>query len=365
LHVACRHGASREVLRCLVERDPATAGVWHTTSTPRHSSLVTSAVKILWEHREHTESNKVQENYDSLFWHKVHVLLAAVARARQGPSRTHHNRHQHHHHHPTTMAVEEDLYIVHAAVSLGAVACPRPILQYALTMFPKQVQMRDPRGQLPLHIAVRIPKSTQSRRLDRSTVSVMSLLLHLYPLAAREIDWKHEPSGRYPLHTALMHRYGWYDGVQHLFLYAPEVVQLRDPLMKHLYPYQIASLPPMTDPITINTTTSSSSSTNTNDEPSNRTVSTWFDLDTVYHLLRAQPSVLESLARVASPNSPTPPRSQATRRFSLNAYMQSLASSPSMSSSPMSVASSATWWKARRRGPMSSQNSSSYTHMGE
>jgi hypothetical protein len=160
------------------------------------------------------------------------------------------------------------LYMVHAVVALGSLGCPYEVLKYVLQKYPEQVSQTDGMGRLPLHIAVGPAQwSHRSRRKYKPRKKrVIARLLELYPPGARTLD-PTEPNGRYPLHTALSCRHQWLTGgVKELFEGAPEAISLPDPVTR-VYPFQLASIP-------IRSTT--------------------VCLDTIYHLLRAQPAVLEA-----------------------------------------------------------------------
>jgi hypothetical protein len=244
LDIACRYNASIEVLRELVMDHPDTVG--------QSSKWGKTAVSALWEGRTPTASLRVEENYSGVFWQKMQLLLEALATSRQQAQGQ-----------PT-----DALYIVHAVVALGSLGCPYEVLKYVLQKYPEQVSQTDGMGRLPLHIAVGPAQwSHRSRRKYKPREKrVIVRLLEMYPPGARTFD-PTEPAGRYPLHTALTCRHQWKTGVQELFEGAPEAISLPDPVTR-VYPFQLASIP-------IRSTT--------------------VDLDTIYHLLRAQPAaVLEA-----------------------------------------------------------------------
>ena len=245
LDIACRYNASIEVLRELVKDHPDTVG--------QSSKWGKTAVSALWEGRTTTASLRVEEDYSDVFWQKMQVLLEALATSRQQAQGQ-----------PT-----DTLYIVHAVVALGSLGCPYEVLKYVLQKYPEQVSQTDGMGRLPLHIAVGPAQwSHRSRRKYKPREKrVIVRLLEMHPHGARTFD-PTEPAGRYPLHTALTCRHQWKTGVQELFEGAPEAISLPDPVTR-VYPFQLASIP-------IRSTT--------------------VDLDTIYHLLRAQPTVLEAQA---------------------------------------------------------------------
>jgi hypothetical protein len=257
LDIACRYNASIEVLRELVKDHPDTVG--------QSSKWGKTAVSALWEGRTTTASLRVEEDYSDIFWQKIQVLLEALATSRQQAQCV-----------PT-----DTLYIVHAVVALGSLGCPYEVLKYVLQKYPEQVSQTDGMGRLPLHIAVGPAQwSHRSRRKYKPREKrVIVRLLEMYPPGARTFD-PTEPAGRYPLHTALTCRHQWKTGLQELFEGAPEAISLPDPVTR-VYPFQLASIPIR---------------------------STMVDLDTIYHLLRTQPAVLEAqptataLCATKSPN---------------------------------------------------------------
>jgi hypothetical protein len=242
LHIACRYHASIEVLRELVLNHPGTVG--------QSSKWGETPVTAFWEGRETIVSSTAEEDYSSLFWQKMQVLLEALATSRQQAQGQ-----------PT-----DTLFMVHAVVALGSFGCPIEVLEYVLESYPEQVSQTDGMGRLPLHICVGPAQwSHRSRRKYKPREKqVIVRLLELYPPAARTFDTT-EPAGRYPLHTALAGRHQWKTGVKELFEGAPEAIFLPDPVTR-VYPFQLASIPVR---------------------------STAVDLDTIYNLLRVQPPALE------------------------------------------------------------------------
>jgi hypothetical protein len=257
LDIACRYNASIEILRELVKDNPGTVG--------QSSKWGKTAVSALWEGRTTIVSSRVEENYSDVFWQKMQVLLEALATSRQQAQGQ-----------PT-----DTLYIVHAVVALGSLGCPNQVLEYVLQKYPEQVSQTDGMGRLPLHITVGPAQwSHRSRRKYKPREKqVIVRLLEMYPPGARTFD-PTEPAGRYPLHTALACRHQFKTGVKELFEGAPEAISLPDPVTR-VYPFQLASIP-------IRSTT--------------------VDLDTIYHLLRAQPAVLEAALQFDHGNKTNPDR---------------------------------------------------------
>jgi hypothetical protein len=299
LHMACRHNASIEVLRELVKVHPGTATIrTKEGKTPIHT---------MWEARDTTEN---KENYSSVFWQKIHVILETIAWQRQEVDR-----------HPDTTC----WLVVHAAVSFSD--CPDTVLRYVLDRHPEQLQIRDNTGRLPLHIAVAArpgkltasPQFMKCRRSGAVTVlekqgllpaslttpelggganlqhpgpsakhsavlhlSVIALLLQKYPHAAREHDPNERHATRFPIHTAVLHQHTWHGGVRELFECAPEAMHVVDSV-QGLYLFQMAAAPMMM--------MGGHSSIRCGDDS--------VDLDSIYHLLRAEPAALEDTVRTA------------------------------------------------------------------
>jgi ankyrin repeat protein len=206
LHLACRYNASIEVLRELLSEHPATAaseGKYGTT--PLHSLL---------EGRDTIASTET-ENYRTIFWQKVELLLRSIALTRG-----------------------DEMYLLHAAVSIGSLLCPDSVLDFCLDQHAHLVRHRDSTGRLPLHLVVGPAAYSEMsrRRYKPRELHALHRLLERFPEAARQQD-PNEQFGRMPLHTALLNGHEWYGGVKELFEAAPEVALVLDPVTM-LYPYQ-------------------------------------------------------------------------------------------------------------------------------
>jgi hypothetical protein len=269
LHIACRYQAPVEVLDELLRDFPETS-----LEQTRWGSL---PIMALWEFR----SKEMSLDEEKQFWEKVRILLLAVARCRENPrfqgehfalssssTRQFQNRSSTLQSSWNKEASDEELQqllVLHAAVSLGALRCPIEILQHVLQRWSDQFNVKDQWGQLPLHIAVG-PSSWSSatrRKYKPREQPFIQLLLQAYPEAA-SIPMMIADHGPYPLHSAIANRHSWSGGVQELFLAAPHVLLVQDPWTK-LYPFQLAAIPVR---------------------------DTVVELDTIYHLLRARPDVL-------------------------------------------------------------------------
>lgn len=280
LHIACRYQVSAEILEELLRDFPVTA--------IEQTRWGLTPVMALWEFRPQQE--------DERFWRKINILVSAVARFRRDdpkfqeqeqPAVTRTKQFRNPENTPGTPSPSpsneaEMLFMVHAAVSLGALSCPEQVLEHVLHTWPEQVFLRDRWGQLPLHIAVGPTtwSHTTRRKYKPRDEKFLFLLLQAYPQAAAATttttqrllvdDNAVEDSERFPLHSALANRHTWKGGVQELFYAAPRILLVPDPVTK-LYPFQLAAA-----------AVPSSSGEHT----------TTVELDTVYLLLRAQPDVL-------------------------------------------------------------------------
>ena len=269
IHIACRYQVSNEIIFELLKDFPVTA--------VEQTRWGRTPVMALWEFRPIEEGSSTSTCLDEALWEKMLVVLEAVARFRELPA----YRYQK----PRTRKREfrgracagtersiiwqtddpnENLFIVHAAVSLGALSCPVEVLEYALQQFPEQAFCRDQWGQLPLHIAVGPTawNATTRRRYKPREQEFISRLLAANPDAANETT--QGDHGRRPLHIAISNRHTWSGGIECLFRAAPEVLLTPDPVTR-LYPFQLASVPVRDNQV---------------------------DLDTIYMLLRSQPDVL-------------------------------------------------------------------------
>lgn len=305
LHIACRYQADEAILAELVKLYPVTA--------VEQTLCGRTPIMALWEFRPESNAaasnatgrddgeivNGTDDNQDEIFWRKILVLLVAVARFREEPeyrnqvpaTRSKKFRNAFSSGQvaqanqlstckalPTTVTSTSTMttttvrtttggFIVHAAASLGSLSCPVQVLEFALRRAPKQASQRDCWGQLPLHIAVgpTLRSNTTRRKYKPREREFIRRLLAAYPGAAREqieVD-----NGRFPLHAALANRHTWSGGVDCLFHAAPELVFVPDPTTK-LYPFQLAAVPVGDNLV---------------------------ELDTIYHLFRSQPDVLERM----------------------------------------------------------------------
>jgi len=365
LHVLCRYGnsVSLEALQLLAREYPA--GASHPT---KHGK---STLQILWAFARPNalkeeqsaalsseEAEKVQQ-----FWDKMQVLVEAVATSRQQswPIRPKYYADSSSDDESPLSNNGQKLYHVHAVVSLGALGCPCPVLEYICNLYPDQLSQRDESGQLPLHLAVGPSQwsSTGGKRIYKPREQdIIRVLLERYPQAANQrlfSVWDYyDPSngkqrasiltsnsnttqlssvkmdreGRYPLHIALAHRHSWESGVKELFQKAPDILSIRDPVTQ-LLPFQLAAIP-VRDNLPV-------------------------DLTTIFRLLRHQPELLES---ANNSTDDTIPGSEPSRELGMSPYehnsilqlketeeKQKLDSSWSISAA---VGRGISWWKPPR-----------------
>jgi hypothetical protein len=279
LHMICRYGSTNVAVLKEFLIKPATAchatkygktPLWVLWEYARPDCMTTTEYNRPWTREQHQQ---VQE-----FWGKVELIVEAIATSRQqswpargtdddvlqgnraGNSSNDNNNNNNNNNNSSKQTV---LYKIHALVSMGALGCPCPVLEYICDQYPLQLQTRDESGQLPLHLAV---GPTQwhpcgNRKYKPREQDIIQLLLTRYPDAARcrlFSRWDYfdketgkrtstrksvDPlNGRYPLHIALANRHTWEGGVRELFQAAPEMLSVQDPVTL-LYPFQLAAIP--------------------------------------------------------------------------------------------------------------------------
>mgnify|MGYP005855895967 CR=1 FL=1 len=298
LHFICRYkSTTAEVLQEMLQLNyNNNTGSNHNKAVVHPTKHGKTPLQILWNHarpdclkEQRAPRNQLEQNDVDDFWNKVELLVKAVAKHRQQSWPT--NGH----------SGGSILFLVHAVVSLGALGCPLEILEFICHKYPHQLQQRDKSGQLPLHLAVgpSLWSPSPKRKYKPREQEIIRVLLRLYPEAARErwfSLWDYydtdtmmssnirgnakttnnhhninkciviDRRGRFPLHMAVANRHTWEGGVQELFMAAPELLSVRDPVTK-LYPFQLAAIP-VGDTLVVNATT-------------------------IWELLRLQPELLE------------------------------------------------------------------------
>lgn len=229
---------------------------------------------------------------DEMFWAKVTLIISAVARYRaqeseeQDPPNHDVNEKESPKKPSSTSSPprSEPFLAIHAAVSLGAMGCPLPVLEKIMQNHSHQAQMRDCFGRLPLHLAIGPAswnrKGTGGQRKYRPREGhIIRALLSKYPAAAKErIMEDGRRRRRYPLHEALINRHWWNEGIREVFQACPQALKEPD-VESGLYPFQLAALLP-------EAYQEQTGTTSTMDVGS-------VDLETIFQLLRAEPNVLE------------------------------------------------------------------------
>ena len=310
LHIACRYKAAHGVIQSLIQACPETSC--------RRTRYGTTPLVALWEDTTRQQQQQSDDANDDEArrirnaWNVIHdmntdmneklaalpvtmndeykrqvtmSLLQGVAQHRKSRKAAASDNAPH----------NDTLYYLHAAVSLGFTGCPAFILLYAFSQFPEQILLRDHDGRLPLHIAVGPDNSSlpHSLRKFRPLASwSIKLSLHFHPLSASRIDPNECSWGRrYPLHTALMYRHEWRQGVAELTRASSHVLSIPDPVTG-LLPFLLASA-------VHDTKTTTDQCGLPHDVILRR-------LDTTFHLLRADPSVLQQLGwnKAASEEAP-------------------------------------------------------------
>ena len=361
LHMACTCQASPAILQTLIRAAPETllrrtkygasvlSALWEgrpsgvvivpnkrSNNSNNNSMLTTTTMSTSADKAEEESVQDVMETHHdthnqetSDFWHKVDLVLHAMARQRQGLSFMGDEEYgDDDDDDDTNRNISSALHVVHAAVSLGSLGCPCEILEYCLSKYRHQVWERDHSNCLPLHVALGVdrivdtPRPRPEQQVVPNSLSVTScsntahhqpkrkggggrlslayrihqpkqqhpeeswtmltLLLQIHPQAAlipaslpldsdADDDKKKKYISQLALHRALCLGYGWMDGIHDLCRAAPSVLNRVDPVTG-LYAFQLAaaaaarpSKPPQQDSC---------------------------ELTTIYQLLRRNPSVL-------------------------------------------------------------------------
>ena len=137
------------------------------------------------------------------------------------------------------------------------VAFATALFSFALWMYQNQVDVKDPDGRLPIHLAVRGTSKS-------SSINMISALLEVYSEGAECTESNDTDDVQYPLHTALKNGFKWREGgIKELVENGMEALVYAEN-STGLYPYQIAASHNQSD------------------------------LDTIFRLLRTEPGVLQS-----------------------------------------------------------------------
>jgi len=264
LHLACRHGSSTEVLRALIDANPA------QICTPNETG--STPASLLWKtHFRHEKTNAPQCSKrlaDELF-----MMVEATL-----------DRKQDWYHNPTLHDVV-DFQHNYAAES--------DCVSLFVGRFPDSPK-RYNYGCLPLHTAASYGYSHKMYTIhcwfpDSTPSDPMNLLLERYPDAAKVAD----ASGRLPLHLALGEgRRTRKTGAEDLVRIFPQSLSRRDPKTS-LLPFQLAAV----ETTSTSTSTTASGAAATRAESRSKPVLISKDesaraVDTIFLLLLACPEAL-------------------------------------------------------------------------
>ena len=271
LHAAARSGAPLEVLKALLLAYPAAANVRDFEGlTPLLRLWVRYVVTLGDDALENIVSEAELTGELGEAWRKTELLLHCA----------YHGKLDDNHKFGSTG-------VVHAA---AAVDCPRAVVKIAARIFPHQLAKRDKNGLTPLLIAAQAPifkdrdlsddaylfedvvhgdESSGSDDDDEeqpsdTQPSVIEILLQANQGDASAAACFADPSGRLPLHLALDSGKKWNQGVHDLAQVHPEGLAYVDRTC-NLYPFMLAAKGDRSD------------------------------LNTVYEVLRFNPSILSDL----------------------------------------------------------------------
>lgn len=207
-------------------------------------------LKIAWESYNSVvpwNEHELQER-KTTEWNKLEAMLTKCATS------------------TTTTTIYNNIKLLHTAASISS--CPLGLWELLVERYPHQVAESDEvTGSLPLELAL-------TAHGDGDNGDIVRSLLRSYPHAAR----RRSPS--LPLHVALRHGRTWEDVVRDLFAVYPEALRTPDPAT-HLPPFCLPAL--QHDAVVLDTDAPKPELTTTEDLAR---------LETMYQLLRADPSVL-------------------------------------------------------------------------
>lgn len=298
---------------------------------------------VHWNEEEYEERRKME-------WKKLEIILCASFHGMplprevlrwNSPSETNLNYRRIHPNFPLPR-VNFQWKMLHAAVGMGEYWCPRDLFSLLLEKFPEQVRERNEEGNYPLIMALE-PKVSYNKTLQDfhafrmshghlglnpqgstihsnpnsyhsnsananpnnepllpSSSSSLSSPIHIptrpfsnefikpllqqFPLAGQI---PHSKTHQLPLHIALHQQRGWHEGVADLFHVYPEAVSVVDPI-SGLLPFAMPSLScKEKGPLSSLPTTSKILETEMEEKEE------LCRIDTIYHLLQADPTVLQ------------------------------------------------------------------------
>lgn len=269
LHAACRSGAPLEVLEVLLRANPAAVHERdYEGLTPLLRLWVRYVVTLGDDALENISSEADLTGELGQAWQKTVSLLRCA-----------------HHGEVEENSQQDNEHIVHAA---SAVDCPRPVVKIAARIFSHQLALRDAKGLTPLLVAAGAPifkardlsddgylfedvvhgdesgGSDDEEESSDSQSSVIEILLQANQGHAAAAACLPDSRGRLPLHVALESDKKWNQGVCQLVEVHPDGLAHFDKT-NNLYPFMLAA-------------------------EGDRS-----DLNTVYEVLRFNPSVLSDL----------------------------------------------------------------------
>ena len=218
IHLACRYGASLEVIRCLLEADPRTAAL--------NTKYGENPLFALYKFFEASHSavdldvNFLRNDPDgSSLWSKVELILTTAYTGKiVAPTAE-----------STTCHDIKNHKLLHCAIG---VSCPEIFQMILFELYPNEAHepMVEREYKFPLHVALEMPHS------EKRSAFIVDELLKLYPGAAIKVN----SDGQYPIHVALNQRKTWNGGLHRLFLAAPGLITVQDPISR-IFPFQLAA----------------------------------------------------------------------------------------------------------------------------
>jgi ankyrin repeat protein len=271
LHWAIRLSAPNEIIKMLLAANP-------TSGTHARDKDGSTPLSLLWDRHREEFLEALEMNWEkgvlSLNSWKQILLLLQYNNNNQGFRDT---------------STGEDIDNIDAKAEAetpllfrplhvtAQMSCPPGVFPFLISVYRSELTVKDEDGRLPLHIAA--TDATTNRSYDIQ--SKISMMLAEYPEAVRIAD----ASGRLPIYIALESGIAWEEGIQDLFALEPKVIGNRD-CVTSLYPFMLGAVgagrrrPVTSDAAEI--------------------PECQFDhsLSTIYTLLRAEPTIMCSLAPV-------------------------------------------------------------------
>mmetsp|Transcript_3776 Transcript_3776/g.9034 ORF Transcript_3776/g.9034 Transcript_3776/m.9034 type:complete len:586 (+) Transcript_3776:137-1894(+) len=175
---------------------------------------------------------------------------------------------------------------LHAVLAIPVKRNRRPaaveLLQYFVEKDgPQQCGVQDCFGRFPLHYAVKLYRTINSKKGTEHHSSFIEQIVKYFPSGASTMD----PSGRLPLHVAIENGHTWSDGgVRALYEAYPKAVSFRDITIKNVDRNRNSSQKDVSN---------SSSNKGSALYPFALAASSGCDVETIFYLLREYPGVLD------------------------------------------------------------------------